>query len=196
MVGVEARNGGCDQMLNGADLFRVQAAATTHFQHDGGTWFLLFAAKEFPAGQNQMHPRGLYAIDDSNGPGQFAFQRSDEIDVLDKIGCAQSIRFIENLVPHGSVGGQALTREFDTQRAHLVGGNANFPAIVHHFVRDAPRLQPLNDGAGGFRVQVAVKQGHGGRCQTCRQVDEQSDHAHGHDAEDYQSSRAKASDNL
>jgi hypothetical protein len=62
-----------------------------------------------------MDSRGLDAVDGTNGAREFAFQRTQMIDVLDETRGAERVGLVENLVADAAALGQAAFGELQTQ---------------------------------------------------------------------------------
>src|SRR5437867_3693188 len=111
-------DGGGDDVADGADLLRFEAAAHPH--HDRGRRLRRFARKQRPLRQHQMHSGRLDAVDGADGAGEFALQCAQMIDVLDKAGGAEGVRFVENLITDAAALGQVAFGELHPQPRDLV----------------------------------------------------------------------------
>ena len=92
-----------------------------------------------------MHARGLHAVEAADGAGEFAFQRTQMVDVLDEGGGAERVRFVENLVADAAALGQAAFGELHAQPRDVVLGHHHDGAVVFELVGDRLPLQILDD---------------------------------------------------
>lgn len=76
------------------DAFQAQFAAVGLDDNRSGG-HLLFAGKHFAFGQYQMHPRRLDVVHRTNRSGQLALKRTDQIDVLHKVGRTQRVGIVK-----------------------------------------------------------------------------------------------------
>ena len=151
-------DGGSDDVADGADLRRLEAAAHPH--HDRGRGFGRFARKQRPFGQHQMDSRGLDAVDGADGAGEFAFQRAQMIDVLDEARGAERVGFVENLVADAAALGQAALGQLHPQPGDLVLRHHDHGAFVAQLEGDRLAFQVLDDAGGVLGGEVGEQGGH------------------------------------
>lgn len=84
-------NGCGDQMLDCQNLLAAEAAGTLNLQHHGCAWLAPLAAEEFALRQHQMDAGAADIVHRPDGPSEFAFKRADQVDVLNEIGCAETV---------------------------------------------------------------------------------------------------------
>src|SRR5215216_438781 len=115
---LQSVDGGGDDMADGADLLRFEAAAHPH--HDRGRRLRHLAREQGPFRQYQMDAGGLDAVDGADGAGEFTLQRAQMVDVLDEARGAERIGLVENLVADAAALGQVAFGQLHPQPRDLV----------------------------------------------------------------------------
>ena len=151
-------DGGSNDVADRLDLLRLQRSAQPH--HDGSRRFRRLARKQRTLGQHQMDAGGLDAVDGADGPGQFALQRTQMIDVLDEAGGAERVGFVEDLVADAAALGQAALGKLHAQPGDLVFRHHDDRAFVAQFERYRLALQVLDDPGRILGAEVGKQGSH------------------------------------
>ena len=157
-LGLQAVDGGGDEMADRAHLLRLEHAA--HPQHDRGRRLRPVAREQLPLRQHQVHARRLHPVERPDGARELAFERAQVIDVLDEARGAERVGAVEDLVADAAALGQAAFRELHAQPRHPVARHHDHGAFVAQLERDVLALQVLDDGAGVLDRQVGEQHRH------------------------------------
>jgi hypothetical protein len=96
-----------------------------------------------------------------DGAAELAFQGALAIELLDEVRLAHGALVVEDLVAHGAGGRQALGRQHQPRRSHLIARHQNGRAVALHLIFDAALVERLGDGASFLQVEVGIEQGLG-----------------------------------
>jgi hypothetical protein len=130
-------------MANSPYLLWLQR--TADLEHDRGRGIDLIAGEQRALWQDEVHAGCLHAIDAANGSGQFTFQCSQVIDVLDEGRCTERIGLVENLVADSAALGQSGFGKLHAQPGDLVLGHHDDGAVALELVGNGLPLQILDD---------------------------------------------------
>lgn len=156
---VKLRNRRGNQLLNGMDAFQAQFAAVGLDDNRSGG-HLLFAGKHFALGQHQMHPRRLDVVHRTNRSGQFALKRTDQIDVLHKVGRTQRVGIVKNLITDvGTFGRHGQIRGINAHFVDVFFRHQNLRAVFGQPVFDVGCFQMLDNLFGVFHFQIGIQHG-------------------------------------
>ena len=107
-----------------------------------------------------MDARSLNAVDRLDGAGEFAFKRTQVIDILDETCGAERVRLVEDLVADAAAFGQAALGQFHAEAGDLVLRHLNHGTVVLHFIGNALAFQILDDRRGVFIGEIGEQGGH------------------------------------
>ena len=107
-----------------------------------------------------MDARSLNAVDRADGARQFAFQRTQMIDVLHKAGRAERFRLVKDLVADAAALGQASFGQLHAQPGDLVLRDHDDGPFIADFERNALPFQILDDAGGVFNAEIGEQRGH------------------------------------
>ncbi len=173
----QAIDGGGDQVADGAHLGLVERAA--HFKYNGGRRVDLVAREQRPLRHDQMHARGFDAVDALDGTREFAFERTQAIDVLHEARGAERVRLVEDLVADAAALRQAALGERHPQPRHPIDRHHDDIAVVAHLVGDALPVELLGDRPGIFERQASKERRHLRRCDPHDDEGEKADQGDG-----------------
>jgi len=108
-----------------------------------------------------VDPGGSDAVEALNGAGEFAFQGTLTVELLDEIRLPDHAGLVEDLVADGSCGRQAPARKKQACRGDLVAGDHDGRAVSLGLVANVGLVQRLGDFARFLEVQVRIEQGVG-----------------------------------
>jgi len=190
---LQLRDGGGDQMLDGGNLFAGQGYPAARLEKDAGRRRLRAVAEKLTLGQNEMNARRLDGRHRADGPGQFALQGAQVIDVLNEACCAESFLLVENFIADRAAFGETVGSHQHADFAHLFRVDADDPTAWRDFVGDFKGVQLLNDSAGVLLVELTIEEGHRRRRNPRRQKTEEGKKAERDDANGRQTKRAEVS---
>ena len=152
------RNGGGNKMLDRQNLFTAKAAGPLDLEHDGCARLAALAAEEFALRQHQVNTGAAHIVHCADGSSKLAFERADQIYVLNKIGGSEAIGLVEDFVSHGPAARHALLGEGHAEFQDFVAGDKNLLASSLQFVLNIAGFEFFDDGTAVGGIEVAIKQ--------------------------------------
>ncbi len=146
VLGRQFRHAARDQVHDCADLLRVKAAPGVEVEHHRCSRLLLLAHEHGWFRQGQVDARRLHRTDRLDRPCEFAFERTLEIYLFEKLGHAELL-VLHQLEAHVAAFRQALGSQLETGVIYLAGRNHDGAATFGELVRNVHLLQRSDNRA-------------------------------------------------